>query len=132
MSSATEQFRAGMDERGIEYMALNSVATDIKHDGMLTRVFDYGDDPDCQMCIETRCKTTKQAIEVIAATLGPGTCVLSVIDKGFDSASDWMKNRHWVFDEVYQCPCGCQFGMASVNRPNFCPACGKRVVEVEE
>lgn len=74
--------------------------------------------------------------DAIAKTLNDmleqGTCVLSVIDNDFDSASDWMKSRHWVFDEVYQCSCGCQFGMASVNRPNFCPACGKRVVEVEE
>lgn len=64
--------------------------------------------------------------------LEQGTCALSVIDKGCDSASDWMKTRHWVFDEVYQCSCGCYFGMASINRPNYCPNCGRRITEVEK
>lgn len=74
--------------------------------------------------------------EAIAKTLNDmreqGTCALSVIDKGCDSASDWMKIRRWVFDEVYQCSCGCYFGMASVNRPNYCPNCGRRITEIEE
>lgn len=113
MSSATEQLRAGLDEREIEYTALNGVATDIRHDGMLTRVFDYGDDPDCQMCIETRCKTTEQAIDVIAATLGPGTCEMEYV-------GDFMS---------WHCKACGQLTMMPRNpKPTYCMWCGAKAV----
>lgn len=70
MSDATEQLRAGLEERGIEYKSINRLVTDIQRNGLFIRVYDYGDHPDCQMCVETRCKTPEQAIKIIAATLG--------------------------------------------------------------
>lgn len=73
MNDATVQLREGLDEREIEYKAINRLVTDIQRNGLFIRVYDYGDDSDCQMSIETRCKTPEQAIEAIAATLGPDT-----------------------------------------------------------
>lgn len=68
MNDATVQLRTRLEERGIEYKAINRLVTDIQRNGLFIRVYDYVDDPDCQMCVETRCKTTEQAIEIIAAT----------------------------------------------------------------
>lgn len=113
MNDATERFRAGLEERGIEYKAINRLVTDIQRNGLFIRVYDYGDDPDCQMCVETRCKTTEQAIEVIAATLGPRTC-----------RKVWRKDGYGFCSE-----CGYNITGAWAH---YCPNCGARVVEAAE
>lgn len=117
MTSATEQFREGLDEREIEYKAINRLVTDIQRNGLFIRVYDYGDHPDCQMCIEMRCKTSEQAIEVIAATLGPGTCYPVPI-YGFDG-----EFTEYECDECSKC--GTEW---DGDTPNFCPWCGAKVV----
>ena len=132
MNDATVQLREGLDERGIEYMAHNSVATDIKHDGMLTRVFDYGDDPDFQMCVETRCKTTEQAIEVIAATLGPMTCQADETDT-WECVCDGIGHYgERMTIHVMECDeCGHTYEHVNGSY-EYCPRCGRRIVEVDE
>lgn len=118
MSDATVQLRAGLKERGIEYKSINRLVTDIQRNGLFIRVYDYGDDPDFQMCVETECKTTEQAIEVIAATLGPGTC-------HNESAPNYRD--YWF------CCSECEFVAHTNNTTiNYCPNCGRRVVEVDE
>lgn len=122
MSDATERFRAGLEERGIEYKAINRLVTDIQRNGLFIRVYDYGDDSDCQMSIETRCKTTEQALEAIAATLGPGTC---------------RNNAPTCLDFLCS-ECGFVHYHSDANDTKdgngwgYCPNCGRRVVEVGE
>lgn len=132
MSDATERFRAGLEERGIEYKSINRLVTDIQRNGLFIRVYDYGDDPDFQMCVETQCKTTEQAIEVIVATLGPGKCNVDVLNTG-DCAG------YECSEYIMHCNgCGHEFGHVLYNEdgdvwmsevPNFCPNCGRRVVD---
>lgn len=67
--------------------------------------------------------------QVIAATLGAGTCELEEVEKDCDTASEYMLDREWCFDAVYKCSCGCRFGHVAHDRPHYCPNCGRKVVD---
>lgn len=60
----TEKMRAILHERGIEYRDVNSMVTDVEHDGIKTRVYDYDDGPDYQLCIEQKWLTAEEAVRV--------------------------------------------------------------------
>lgn len=60
----TEKMRAILRERGIEYRDVNSMVTDIEHDGIKTRVYDYDDGPDYQLCVEQKWLTAEEAVRV--------------------------------------------------------------------
>lgn len=73
----------------------------------------------------------REEFETDAAELEAETCHLEEVDKGCDTASEYMIDREWCFDAVYRCSCGYRFGHVAHDRPNFCPNCGCRVKEVE-
>ena len=60
----TKKMRAILRERGIEYHDVNSMVTDIEHDGIKTRVYDYDDGPDYQLCVEQKWLTAEEAVRV--------------------------------------------------------------------
>lgn len=60
----TEKMLAILRERGIEYREVNSMVTDIEHDGIKTRVYDYDDGPDYQLCVEQKWLTAEEAVRV--------------------------------------------------------------------
>lgn len=139
--TANDELRKMLDERGVEYDTRDS--KDIKK----TMESTYWDDPDGRRWGYTsdesgaikdrqlfllRGRMDFTPAQAIAATLGVGTCKLKEIDKGYDTASEYMLNREWCFDAVYRCSCGCRFGHAAHDRPRFCPNCGARIVEADE
>ena len=132
MNDATKQLRAGLEERGIEYKAINRLVTDIQRNGLFIRVYDYGDDPDCQMCVKTRCKTTEQAIEVIAATVGPGTCQADETDT-WECVCDGIGHYgERMTIHVMECDkCGHTYEHVNGSY-EYCPRCGRSIVEVSE
>jgi len=58
----TEKMLAILRERGVEYREVNSMVTDIDHDGIKTRVYDYDDGPDYQLCVEQKWLTAEEAV----------------------------------------------------------------------
>lgn len=60
----TKKMRAILRERGIEYRDVNSMVTDVEHDGIKTRVYDYDDGPDHQLCVEQNWLTAEEAVRV--------------------------------------------------------------------
>ena len=123
MSSAIEELRRLLDERGADYrVSSTGYSIDI---GPYTTA--YANRSDTTLDVSLRQVTPEQAIN---ATLGAGECKLEEIDKDCDTASEYMLDREFCFDAVYRCSCGCRFGHVAHDRPRFCPSCGARVVEV--
>lgn len=60
----TEKMRAILHELGVEYRDVNSMVTDVEHDGIKTRVYDYDDGPDYQLCVEQQWLTAEEAVRV--------------------------------------------------------------------
>ena len=124
--TATEELRRLLDERGINHTdaddghAQHTWWSDGDHEivaynnGLRLAVYNL---------------TPQQAID---ATLGRGECRLVEVSKDCDTASEYMLDRFFVFDDVYRCSCGATFGHSAEDRPRFCPSCGRRVVEVGE
>lgn len=110
-STATETFRAMLDERGVEWGddGYPTTCTVWVSDGVTWHGL-WRDD-----CIELIAHLTPE--QAIAATLGTGTC------------HEVMINRHWrgcsecgyVWENMYSA--GFQIG------PNYCPMCGAKVVD---
>lgn len=128
--NVTDELRKMLDERGVEWEDMSifplTCTSWLDHDGEPCTALEGTDDiPDGKLSVQS-ILTTAQAI---AATLGVETCHLEEIDKGCDTASEYMINREWCFDAVYRCSCGCRFGHAAHDRPRFCPNCGAKVVE---
>lgn len=76
----TKKMRAILRERGIEYRDVNSMVTDIEHDGIKTRVYDYDDGPDYQLCVEQKWLTAEEAVRV-ALGIKPQEVLERRIDK---------------------------------------------------
>lgn len=60
----TKKMRAILHELGIEYRDVNSMVTDVEHDGIKTRVYDYDYGPDYQLCVEQKWLTAEEAVRV--------------------------------------------------------------------
>lgn len=76
---------------------------------------------------------TEQAVKELvrmSAEIQRGKCRLTERDKDCDTASEYMIDRYFAFDSVYECSCGALFGHVAEKRPRFCPSCGARIVEV--
>ncbi len=74
---------------------------------------------------------TEQAVNElvrVSAEIQRGKCRLTERDKDCDTASEYMYDRYFVFDSVYECSCGALFGHVAERRPCFCPHCGAKVV----
>lgn len=119
--TATDELRALLDERGVEWedmSALGFLAT-LWHgeDAACTALEGADDIPHGKVSVQA-CLTPEQAVE---ATLGRGTChaVFEV-----DAMSEDERIGEFVCSE-----CGETFGDVRDQRPNYCPGCGRRVVE---
>ena len=132
MTSATDRLRALLDERGVEWwQSANTLGC------VFTRWQSplFGDEV-CAMengkeglVLLDHFMTPEQAID---ATLGRGTCQVDVLNTG-DCAG------YECSEYIMHCnACGHEFGHVLYNEdgdvwmsepPNYCPNCGKRVVE---
>ena len=114
--TATDELRRLLDERGIEYrVSATGYSIDI---GPYTTV--YANRSDTTLDVSLRQATPEQAI---AATLGAGTCRISVQDN--------LAETDGIGDVWLECD-ECHWQMPldpSTPRFNFCPNCGRRVVD---
>lgn len=125
-SSATEELRRLLDERGVEWIGTSfstpakghptntslgeehHEATFIEYDdGNVLRLFDL---------------TPEQAVE---ATLGRGTCEILGYDDGYDEGLDGEMYQY--ADPRYFLSCEHEAYGSVV--PNYCPVCGRKVVD---
>ena len=110
MSSATDELRRLLDERGVEYMLdqrYRELFWDFGESGK-ARASAIGTKGLVQMIV-----TGITPEEAIAATLGPGTC-----------RKVWRKDGYGFCSE-----CGYNITGAWAH---YCPNCGRRVVEVDD
>ena len=107
-SSATDELRRLLDERGVEwdYGIGGAYTTEFSANGVMLNFRDWGDGVICSTIL-----TPEQAI---AATLGR-TC---------HNVSKWVN----VF-ECSECGFDYDFITEPYQGPNFCPNCGKKVVD---
>lgn len=124
-SSATDELRRLLDERGVEYTSNDGEyvkETCWPYMGELTGAFAEYYDGTTRFECDTWCFTPEQAIE---ATLGAGACR----DEGDPSDFCCSKCGMHMFTETS----GTYTMIASdectiIMRPNFCPNCGRKVV----
>lgn len=126
----TTELRAKLTERGVDWLDESNgyadVTTFIANGAKWTVISKSYLNPEHDwMTLRAERITPEQAI---AATLGSGTCELTEVEKDCDTASEWMLDRFFVYDSVYECSCGETFGHVARNRPSFCPNCGRKVV----
>ena len=114
MTSATDELRRLLDERGVEYrVSATGYSIDIG-----PNMTAYANRTDTTLDVSLRGFTPEQAVE---ATLGRGAChaVFEV-----DATSEDERVGEYVCSE-----CGETFGDGRDQLPHYCPACGKQVVE---
>ena len=117
MTSATERLRALVDERGVEHRYDSGTATWYV-DGVMYNAWAYDNE---RLTMSVCHLTPAQAVE---ATLGRGTCRIDVFDNLNESEGNgdvWLECSacHWQMD----------YAEAPTMPLNYCPNCGKRVVE---
>lgn len=117
--SATEELRALLDARGVEWSSIGGDTAWFDSRGWTVEA--VADDVDGTMLYVTALMTPTQAVE---ATLGRGTCHMTLRDD----------MRGHAYQDVYECSeCGEQVVretyMGESEQPKFCPSCGREVVE---
>lgn len=119
-SSATERLRALLDGRGVEWVAIGTDTCWTGADGYPMRAWETTNGTHMRVAD----LTPEQAIE---ATLGRGTCHAII--------SDNLTESEGMGDAWADCSeCGhLLFVLTDPNSepPNFCPNCGRRIVEVD-
>ena len=119
--TATDELRRLLDERGVEYevtaWSCGAAVWWRDSSGAMWRAHDNEIDELLSLYV-LNSLTPEQAID---ATLGRGTChaVFEV-----DAMSEDDRIGEFVCSE-----CGETFGDVRDQRPNYCPACGRKVVE---
>jgi hypothetical protein len=133
----TERLRALLDELGVEYDVDD---TQVDGNGTMYRVtyvkegygrtWVYEEPPECGLLVSYA--HDLGAEDAIAATLGAGTC------KPREVRSRFSKTQEYV---TYHCECGHELGGYMTAElpfphtynedelPNYCPNCGRRIVQ---
>ena len=125
--TATERLRALLDERGVDWWAEDDPEDPPYY--LVTKWFSNANEQTFEeipairsRALRAYCVTPEQAV---AATLGPGTCHAVISDNLAESEgtgdawADCSECGHLLF--VLTDP--------SSQPPNYCPECGRRVVE---
>lgn len=117
--TATERLRALLDERGVEWEAPKSAMSDMRTiysvDDWDVQVDESGNGWfDIDM---TRYAATPE--QAVAATLGPGTCHIDLVD--YNEREDRFQCR--------SCDWSIRLKRGTWPRFNYCPGCGRKVVE---
>ena len=123
MTSATEKLRRLLDERGVEWAEYGDGYTLLRHGGR-----EYTVQPNiCNRLIVTNL-TPEQAI---AATLGAGTCTADETETWECVCDQIGRYGKRVTVHVMECSeCGHTYEHVNGDY-EFCPHCGRRVVEVD-
>ena len=117
MTSATERLRALLDERGVKWMpiAWNPKRETFYHtsDGVGFCADEYTDG------VKIYTDATISPEQAVAATLGPGTCHIDLV--GYNEREDRFQCR--------SCDWSMWFKHGTWPHFNYCPNCGRKVVE---
>lgn len=113
--SATDELRAELTKRGVEWKAPSSYDGSNRYDTVAGGYWFH--ELDGKMTIHGL--TPAQAIE---ATLGGGTCHLK----------PWEMECDTGFYDSMECDCGYVADVADWASWHFCPSCGRQNVEVDE
>ena len=114
MTSATEELRRLLDERGVVWTYEYGIVCFSNGERWL-KAWAYNDR---LMCVSTGYYTPEQ---VIKATLGADTCKV-------ESTTKWDWDRCEPYWE-HELSCGHTVTTMEPEPPNYCPECGRRVVE---
>ena len=117
--TATEELRRLLDERGVEWWPLGSNMTECVVDGVRIKYRQVGRG----LIVSTCTEGTVKPEQAIAATLGRGTCHVTVQDN--------LAETEGMGDIWLECD-ACHWQMPlepSTPRFNFCPNCGHRIVD---
>ena len=121
--TATDELRRLLDERGVEWWAGEDECDRKTHWESSGLTWEYYNDEngDAWLGFLGACESDVSPAQAIDATLGRGTChaVFEV-----DAMSEDDRVGEFVCSE-----CGETFGDGRDQRPNYCPACGRKVVE---
>lgn len=123
MTSATEILRRLLDERGVEYEAPHAGFTIVRTDNAVCKFYETLEEPEHGVfaVVTTDWLTPAQAI---AATLGRGTC--RALDGESSSGAPLQAGD---YDEFWE-PAGvCSECGELIPLRNYCPNCGRKVVE---
>lgn len=115
----TEKMRAILDELGIEYRAVSNMVTDVEHDGIKTRVYDYDCGPDYQLHVEQKWLTAEEAVRVaLGSKPQEDECYFkwSLADNG------------WADHTCSECGFVENTDIHVELDWNYCPNCGRKVV----
>lgn len=116
MSSATDELRRLLDERGVEYETYDPPYPEFSTptSDITTRWGNasYREWPNGTISFSARGTAPEQAI---SATLGPGTC---------HNESEYPQ----MFFYCSECGCAHKRNRAYVDMPRFCPNCGRKVI----
>ena len=125
MTSATERLRALLDERGVEWwQSVNMLGCVFTrwYSSLVSDEVVAMENGDGELELFSRIMTPEQAVE---ATLGPGTCKPVI--------SDNLNESEGAGDAWADCSaCGhLLFVLTDPNSqpPNYCPNCGRKLVE---
>ena len=122
--TATDELRRMLDERGVEWSNVrndgseSNFFTEWQFDGIDGRATatEWSAGNNLSMAIYRWSLTPEQAI---AATLGRGTCHMEYRDE--------LSGQELYPTEAYECSaCG---GITADGKPDYCPYCGREVVE---
>lgn len=110
MTSATDELRRMLDERGVEYR-VSATGYSIDIGPSMTA---YANRTDTTLDVSLRGFTPQQAID---ATLGRGTCHAIEVPMG-------------MHDDATATVCSaCRVAIDELSEMNYCPNCGRAVVE---
>lgn len=125
--SATERVRELLDDRGVEWEDCGNGATYVEHNGEAWR-FDY-DEPFDQLAIV--CLSGYTPEQAIAATLGPTATTVDETETWECVCDQIGRYGKRVAIHVMECSeCGHTYEHVNGDY-EFCPHCGRRVVEVD-
>ena len=126
-STATETFRAMLDERGVEWMGTDYTEPTSGHATNTSLGSEYHDAVFVEYVDGTSLRlfdlTPEQAVE---ATLGRGTCRFKTVEQFIDT----RRSRSDIC-ECDRCGYRCARGFIHDERFKYCPNCGARI-EVDE
>jgi len=114
--TATDELRRLLDERGVRhYDTPNGTCWGYLEMPLHGRMYThYAVEVDDLLCVDSHCITPEQAI---AATLGRGTCHAVEVPMG-------------IHDDATATVCSaCRVAIDELSEMNFCPNCGREVVE---
>ena len=116
MTSATDELRRMLDERGVHWWAGEDERKTLWESNGLTWEYFNDENSDAWLGFLGACEQDITPEQAIAATLGSGTCRYELKDGRFVCSS--CGRSTWAYEGKGD----------PLSPPNFCPKCGRKVI----